>query len=254
MKVDTAFFRSLSTAAFDSLAEYYETMESQLASMKDRDRKRIYKDLSKLGLSGEEKYREWDLAMQDHSAKYDMLFTNFSRYSFVVLLVIVLENWLHRLCLAVDDIRHPAGVVPATGEDTIRKHRDYLKKAGVLADNSLWDDVFDLVKIRHCIVHASGNTDHSKYQLRLRDISRKGVGLSISDHTYRNALTPLYLETGMLMIEPRFCRSMIAKIKTLFGTLCDSVPLYEMSFVSLATSDSKESVSNDRRDRPDESK
>ena len=245
MKLDTAFFRNLSAATFDSLTDYYEATESQLASIKDRDCKKIHEDLLRLGLSGEEEYAEWNLAMQDHSAKYDMLFTNFFRYSFIVLLVIVFEDWLHRLCLGVEDIKHPVDAVPATGEDTVRKHRNYLRNAGVPVDNSLWDDVFDLVKIRHCIVHASGNIERSKYQQRLRDVAQKGVGLLISDHTYHNELTPLYLEPGMLMIEARFCRSTIAKIKALFAALCDSVPLLEISFDSLDKSKGEESNASD---------
>ena len=81
VSTDTAFFRNLSLAAIDSLKEYHTTFESQLKSIKDGEKVRIEEDLRRLHLSEEESFAEWSLAMDQYSAKYDMLFTNFFRYS-----------------------------------------------------------------------------------------------------------------------------------------------------------------------------
>jgi len=89
-----SFFPTLTLAALDGLAQYYETTESQLQSVKQKERHQIINETKNWGLPPEDEWIEWDLAMQEHVAKHDILFVNFLRYSYVVLLFLILESQL----------------------------------------------------------------------------------------------------------------------------------------------------------------
>ena len=246
VKTDTAFFRNLSRATFNSLSEYRETMESKLGSMKEEDRKRIEEDLKKLELSDEDEYREWDLAMQNHTATFDMLFANFFRYSFIVLLYLIFEDWLYRLCVAVHDIKGYKESPPTPSRDILNTYKNYLVKAGVKAEGGLWQDISDFNKVRNCIAHNSGCVKRSRYEPRLRTMAQKAIGIGISSYENRGEIEPLYLENDMLIIEPQYCESVVQDIKQLFEKLCDAASLYEIDFSSIGKSSRTEAPSGNK--------
>ena len=125
MKWDTVFFRNLSLATFDGLNEYYRVMELQLKTLKDNDRKKIEEDIKQLGLSYKEGFAEWDLAMQNHTATFNMMYTNFFRYSFVILVFLALEDWLHKLCLAAQDVK---GITNSPQKPSLEEYRKYVSR------------------------------------------------------------------------------------------------------------------------------
>lgn len=246
IKTDTGFFRNLSRATFNSLSEYHETMESTLGSMKEENRKRIEEGLKKLKLSDEEECREWDLAMQNHTATFDMLFANFFRYSFIVLLYLILEDWLYRLCVAVQDIKEYKKPLPTPSRDILNTYKEYLVKAGVKIDDGFWQDILDFNKVRNCITHNSGCVKRSRYEPRLRTMAQKAIGIKISSYENRGEIEPLYLENDMLIIEPQYCKSVIQDIKQLFEKLCDAASLYQIDFSSIGKSSQTESRSGNK--------
>jgi len=229
MKWDTALFRNLSLAALDGLNDYFETMEQQLITIKESDRKRIHKDIKELELNDEQKYAEWDIAMQKHTTTYGMLYTNFFRYSSVVLLFLVMDNWLHRLCLAVQDIKNSPNPVP----NNLDGYKQYLTAAQVSVDDRLWEVAHNLQKVRDCIVHTSGNIIRSRDETHLRAMAQKKIGIKISRRIDRGDEEPLYLEDNMLMIQPDYCKSTVNKIKLLIEELCDKVQLEKFDFKDL---------------------
>jgi len=230
ISLDTAFFRDLSSATLDALSEYYRSMESQLSSLKTGERARIARQVDKLALTGDEEYQEYNLAMQDYEAKYEMLFTNFFRFSDVTLLALALEDWMAKLCRVVHDIKKLPGAPPIPGNKVIATYKAYLTKAHVFADKGLWEGALDLYSVRNCIVHNSGNVSRSRYKQQIEALALKTRGIQISgQHRDREAI-PLYLEDGMLIIDAVYCESATEEVKALFGQLCDAVPLHRIRF------------------------
>jgi len=226
MELNTVFFRNLCLAAFNSLNAYFEAMEQQLMTIKEGDRKRINNDIKELELNEEQRYAEWNLALQKHTTTYDMLYTNFFHYSFVVLLFLVTNDWLHRLCLAVKDIKNPLNPVPSN----IEGYKQYLTYAQVLVDDRLWEVVHNLQKVRDCIVHTSGSVIRSRDGKHLRAMAKRKMGIKISSYMDIGDEEPLYLENDMLIIQPAYCKSTISNIKLLLEELCNEVPLKEFDF------------------------
>ena len=232
MSWNTVFFRDLSLATFDGLNDYYAVMELQLKTLKENDRKKIEDDIKKLDLSDEQKYTEWDLAMQNHTATFNMMYTNFFRYSFVILLFLALEDWLHKLCLAVQDINGISNP-PVPSKDLLRVYKSYLTEAQVSVNDKLWEVAYDLQKVRDCIVHTSGDVTRSKDERHLRAMAKSKKGVKISSYVYSGDEEPLYLDNDMLLIQPDYCTSAIRNIKVLIEGLCDEVPLKRIDFSEL---------------------
>ncbi|GAG58290.1 unnamed protein product [marine sediment metagenome] len=224
MKSDTIFFGILAKSAFSGLSEYYERSESLLESAKKEGASRINEEVNKLArdfaLSKDEEYGEWVSKMQDHETTYDMLFTNFFRYSFIVLAYLVLEDHLHRFCIALQDAKGLAEAPPIPKGNIIKTYRNYVDRAKVSVQDGLWEGVEDLRFIRNCITHSSGNVARSSYQSDLYRIAQKNVGIYISRKFDRNEMTPLYLQDNMIMIESKYCKSVVRDMQVLFETMC----------------------------------
>ncbi|MBL7119125.1 MAG: hypothetical protein ISS53_00400 [Dehalococcoidia bacterium] len=248
MGLRSAFFRDLTRTAIDGLAEYFDAMEAQIASMKTEDEKRIRSDIENLELDRDQRIAEWDIAMQQHTATYDMLFTNWFRYSFVVLLCLFVEDKLRELCEVVVDVKGYPGLSTPPRGDVVRTYMRHLNRAGMPASDSLWESIRDLYRVRNCIVHTSGNVTRSRDEHILRNIAERGLGITISDFRYRGTPDPLYLEDNMLVIEPMYCNRAVSDVRQLFEELCDAVPLYSIDFDSLFRADEDESNTSERAD------
>jgi len=229
MKSDTVFFGILTKSVFEGLNEYYEKIESLLASAKEENKSRIAQEIGKmvkqLALSKDEEYSEWDLKMQEHDTTYDMLFTNFFRYSFIVLTSLALEDHLHRFCYALQDAKKHPKTPPNPRSNIIETYKNYVQQVGVSVQPDLWERIKDLNIIRNCIVHSSGNVNRSRYKSDLIRISKKDIGINISRKVEHTELTPLYLNDNMLMFEPRYCKSVIDDIRVLLEALCKAAQL-----------------------------
>lgn len=220
MSIDALFARTLALGAIDGLREYYEAMEKELQSLKVRKSEEIHQQIRNLKLSSDEESSELDIAMQEHRATYDMLFANYLRYSYITLLFLVLEYQLHEICRAIQEVKNIPTPVRKPYKNILKGYRKYLKdKAGIAVK---WDRVFDLNKIRNCIVHASGNIYLSKDKTHLISVAKREKGLSINGINYNyNAQTePLYLEDGMLVLEPEFCTNAMLEVRKLIDEIC----------------------------------
>jgi hypothetical protein len=112
-----------------------------------------------------------------------------------------------------------------------------LKRSGVNFEDGIWQVVLDFGRVRNCIVHASGSVARisPKRQHKLRELASRGLGIEISNYRTKHEHVPLYLENDMLIIQPNYLEAVISDIKSLFNTLCDAIPLHELSFGSLTT-------------------
>ena len=226
MRIQISFTRELTLAVISGLAEYYETVELQLQSAKSAEKARMHEIIKKMGLDAEEEFADWDIAMQEHEMIFDMLLPNFFRYSFVTLLLLVVENKLGELCHTVNGVKQLASVPPRPTRDIIKEYKKYIiKEAGI--SSLKWDTLHELSKVRNCIVHASGKVKGIHNETFLRQLVSRRAGLSISDrrHYFRSELQPLYLEDDMLVIEPEYCRYAVSSIEVFFEELFDEILL-----------------------------
>jgi len=228
MKSDTIWFGLLAKSAFSGLGEYYRKSESLFESAREKDSLEIQEEIKTLArdlrLSKDEEYGEWSLKMQEHEEQYDMLFTNFLRYSFIVLAYLVLEDHLHRFCMALQDAKGPAAKPVLKPGSNAWEYREYINTR-VSVQASLWEGVEDLRFIRNCITHASGNVARSNCRPDLHRIANKNVGISISSRGIADKMTPLYLEGDMILIEPQYCKSVVHDIGVLLETICKAADL-----------------------------
>lgn len=218
-------FRALWLSAISGMSEYYDMLESQLESASKSARAEITSRIQSLEPAPQNERDEMDGAFQEHDAVYDMLFPNFLRYSFVVLLHLVLDDWLWRLCRTVKCVRKSCQPLPAGRRGAIKEYKRWLAKEGVSVPENVWGSVHDLTKLRNCIVHASGSlkrSDHSQY---LRKLARRQPGLRVSNASHHNEQSPLYLEQDMLVLDASYCRCTVDDVRQLFEALCNAVPL-----------------------------
>lgn len=218
-----SFFPQLTLATLDALGRYFEMAESQLQSVRKKEYDQTVSEIKGLGLSPEEKWIEWDLAMQEHAATHDMLYTHFLRYSFVVLLHLILEDKLREFCGIVGGRK--GKTPPAAERSIVKAYKRFLERAGVSVEQQVWKSVHDLNKVRNCIVHASGNVGRARDEKHPRSLARRDPNLAISGDEYESEGLPLYLEEDMLMLTPDYCNHAVADVKRLFENLCCALPL-----------------------------
>lgn len=229
-----SLLRSLTLATLRGAKEYYEIGEAQLTAARKADVERIQAEIRSLGLGMESAYNEWCLERQSHEATHEMLVPNFFRYSFLVLLYLIIENKLKDLCEAMQSMKSLTRLVPTGRKVTVHTYIEYIiHDAGINGLN--WEAVYDLNRVRNCIVHASGSVHKRDDEAELREIASRVSGISISgkDSKWIDDLQPLYLEDHMLVLEPQYCRRVASDVEQLFTSICDAIPLAEFSFSSL---------------------
>ncbi|MBI1746877.1 MAG: hypothetical protein HYR55_09860 [Acidobacteria bacterium] len=226
MRIQISFTRELTLAAISGAAEYFEIIESQLGSAKSSEKSRIQKMVKSWKLNAEDEYAEWSIAMKEHQATFDMLLPNYFRYSFIALLLLIVENKLADLCYAAKAVRKLDSEVPQPRRDVIKEYKSYISdKAHISGLN--WDALQELGKVRNCIVHASGKIKGYRDKSFLTQLARKRAGLHINEGLwdYEGDLQPLFLENHILVIEPEYCRYAVGTIKAFFEDICDKIPL-----------------------------
>ncbi len=232
-------FPGLCLSAISGMSRYYESVEQHLESASKSARAEITRGIQSLGLAPDDARGEMAVAFQEHAAKYDMLFANFLRYSFVALVHLVLVDWLGRLCRVVKNVRESCQPLPAARRGAIKEYRHWLAEQGVSVPEDLWQRVHDLTKVRNCIVHASGSlkrSDHSQY---LRKLARRQPGLRVSNASHHNKQSPLYLEQDMLVLDALYCRRTVDDVRQLFEELCKAVPLNDLVVEMVDSGDSE---------------
>ncbi len=221
------------------MSQYYDMLESQLESASKSARAEITRGIQSLGLAPEDARVEMGLAFQEHDAVYDMLFPNFLRYSFVVLLHLVLDDWLWRLCRDVKNVRESCQPLPAGRRGAIKEYKHWLEEQRVSVPEDLWLRIHDLTKVRNCLVHASGSVKRCRHSQHLRKLAGREPGLHVSNASHHNEQSPLYLEEDMLVLDALYCRCTIDDVRQLFEALCNAVPLHPFVVEMVDSGDSE---------------
>lgn len=221
-----SFPRELTLAAIDGVAQYHETMESQLQSAKSAEKLKIREKIEAMGLGMEEQMEEWDLATQSYDMMFNMLLPNFFRYSLLILLFLVVENKLGELSHVAKSAQPNLPMPPHPKRSIVNSYEQYFTNMAGISSLD-WGKVHELSRVRNCIVHASGKVKGRPDEPLLREIAAREVGLSISGarDVSQSNLYPLYLEDDMLVIKAEYCAQVIKQIRHFFERLCDALGL-----------------------------
>lgn len=197
--------------AFRSLKDYLEMVEKQFEAIREIERART--NLTPPPGLTEEEYQEWYSEYQAEvlyfEDRYEHDFPSKTRYSFVVLLHIVLEDRLRATCNEIQKRRN----LPITEKDLkgapLERVSIFLKKiAGIdYNDQAGWQKLKDLQMIRDCIVHTNGKIDESRDKKRIYDLSKKNIGISSED--------------GSLAVDKSYCICALEAISAYFTGLLD---------------------------------
>jgi hypothetical protein len=184
-------------------------MEAQLPIIQEHEQSSI------------ERFRDRDLPntlpyesmMEEYDWVYERFFPRSLRYSFIVLLYLVIEHQLNQLC---DEIKKRRNLPIRSNEmsgDALKRSKVYLEKvAGISIKN--WGTLEDLSKVRNCIVHALGKVELSKDDKYLRLLIKKNIGLSISDEESQ--------EQGFLIISAEYCEAAVQIAEQFFDEIFDA--------------------------------
>ena len=209
MRID--FFRNDTTNLLDALVDYQAAMEAQLVIVQGNEQKRI------MAWTSSTDSAEFDIARDEYTWTYDFTFPRYLRYSFIVLLFLVVESKLYGLC---DEIGKRRGVsdkkAKALDGNVFQRCKKYLhESAGISRLNEpLWIEMEDLSKVRHCVVHTLGKVDLSKDKDHIQHIAAQKRGLSISD----NELP----EEGVIVVTAEYCAKAVANARQFFNELLDA--------------------------------
>jgi len=207
MKID--MFRIETSNVFHGLSKYQKSMEEYLPVIQESEQFAV------------EAYRHdespdavpFDALMEEYDWVYGYFFPRSLRYSFVVLLFLVIEHQLNQLC---DEIKKRQSLPIRANEmsgDVLKRSKVYLEKiAGISINN--WSDLEDLSKVRNCIVHALGKVELSKDEKHLRQLVKRNVGLYISSKDFQ--------EEGYLVVSADYCESAIRVAKKFFDEIFEA--------------------------------
>jgi hypothetical protein len=144
---------------------------------------------------------------------YELNLIPATRYSFVVLLHILLETQLRVFCA---DVQIQRGLPEVSVRDfrgsAVEQAELFLSKlAGVKPQEfPEWEHLRTLQKLRDCIVHTYGSVSDSRDQKFLRELSTKAIGVSIG-HDDR------------LSLDKAFCEQQLVNLRNLFQQLFKAV-------------------------------
>lgn len=231
MKRDSIFLGILLELYIGGLANYYDKSESLLNQSRSQDLSKLKNEIKRIAkqssLSKDDEYAMWNMAATEIEEEYDMLHFNFFRYSFVVLLSLILQEQLDRLCHIFYRTNRNTEPPPTQGEEAINKYKKYITSSGVNLPDTLWQPLHALNIVRNCIVHYSGDVSRvaRRRHTFLAQLAQKDIGIAISHQDNESKQTPLYFMDNMLIIEPRYCETTITAIKLLLEAVCKSANL-----------------------------
>jgi len=223
MKYNDAWFGMLCGSALSGLSDYYQKSESLLEADKKRDIHNKEEHVRKLAihkkLTEEEEWGEFQMLLDENEIDYDMFFTNYFRYSFIILVQLFLEDHLNKLCCALYKTKkYSKSPEKCNG---INDYKRYISHFQLQYDKSVWDFIPDLISIRNCIVHASGDISRrsTKQQSEIEQIIKKKIGIK-KGYELEHKYMALYYDDDAIFIERRFCEDMAGNMTKLFGTIC----------------------------------
>jgi hypothetical protein len=197
---ESYYYKTESQERLSSLANYLAIMDMQVARIESEQFEQLNKDLETISDSwsvpDQYSFSQW---RENEYHQFKSTFSESFHYSFVVLVWLVIEDELKRVCL---EIQRRKELIPQKweGNSIIKQCKEILKKvAGVPIENiTLWSDIDNLQNVRNCIVHTSGFVNESRDKKHLiKLVEAKNPSLQIDNYD------------GRLRIETEYCQQAV---------------------------------------------
>ncbi len=191
--------------AFENLKDYFEIVEGQFDVVRELEKKKIPQEPPP-GLS-EEEFVDWQSEIQFFEDRYERDFPSKIRYSFLVLLHIVVETRLRATCNEIAKRRNLELKEKELKGAAIERVKVFLDKVAKtpVKNQEIWQWLKDFQKVRDCIVHVNGRIELSRDKKRLNELCNKDLGLSI--------------DAGTLIIKQEYCTKTLKIARNFFDQL-----------------------------------
>jgi hypothetical protein len=210
------FFRIETEGLFRSLADYHQKLESQIPIIGKNDFEKVQEWAKQESVE----YDEYDVAVDELKWNYEYYFPRSLRYSFIVLLFLIVEKQLTQLCKIIQEVHNLPIKANDLRGDFIERSKTYIHKvAGVSINNVDWTKVGDLAIVRNCIVHTMGEIVESKDKVQLQKMASANLGLSTSNDEF--------FDSGRLQISREYCSKVVREMQAFFDQLFDAAGIGE---------------------------
>ncbi len=210
------FFRIETEGLFRNLADYHEKLESQIPIIGKNEFEKVQEWAKQESVE----YGEYDVAVDELKWDYEYYFPRSLRYSFIVLLFLVVEKQLTQLCKVVQEKHNLPIKANDLRGDIIERSKTYIHKvARVSMDGVDWTKVSDLSIVRNCIVHTMGEITESKDNAHLQKMASANIGLSIGDDEF--------FDSGRLQISKGYCSKVVREMQAFFDQIFDATEIGE---------------------------
>lgn len=191
----------------NNLEDYIQETEKQFETLKKLAQKHIPEKPP--NGSGYE-FQEWQHYVALYEDRYEKDFTSKMRYSFIVLLHIVFESRLRESCNEIAKRNEIKLKENELNGGPIERAKNYLTIVAhiEIKNHQVWQAMTDNQKIRDCIVHTNGNVSKSKNSMRILEIGKKGIGITVED--------------GDLYISSKYCSFALDALRKFFDDIYDS--------------------------------
>jgi len=177
VKIRLDFHRFETEFAFYNIQDYFDMIEGQLDAVRKLEEKKIPQNPPP-GLS-EEEYADWQSEISWFEERYERDFPSKVRYSFLVLLYIIVETRLRDTCNEITKRKNLVFEESDFRGSAIERVKIFLNKAVKIpaCRQETWQGLKDFQKIRDCIVHTNGQIEKSKKPKRIKELCTKDIGL-----------------------------------------------------------------------------
>jgi len=193
--------------AISFVEEYFKLVESKMEEARLSEMAAL--DASYPPDTQQQYYGEYSALKSNLEYSYDQGLVRVSRYSFVVLLHILVETQMRVFCSELQkEKKLPSISLSDFRGSPIEQSQLFLTKLVEISPQHLpeWQHLKTLQKVRDCIVHAYGDVKQSRDEKELRRLARQGRDIEIDVH-------------GKLSIKKNFCDDQIKNILQFFRNL-----------------------------------
>jgi len=210
------FFRIETEGLFRSLADYHKKLEAQIPIIGKNEFEKVQEWAKQESIE----YGEYDIAVDELKWDYEYSFPRSLRYSFIVLLYLVVEKQLTQLCKIIQEGRNLPIKANDLRGDIIERSKTYIHRvAGVSMNDVDWNKLGDLSVVRNCIVHTMGEIVESKDKAHLQKMVSANIGLSTGNDEF--------FDSNRLQISTEYCSKAVREMQAFFDQLFDAAGMGE---------------------------
>ena len=151
------WFRSDAMETLDGLEFYLKTLEEFIADKEAREISDLKQHADRLPADRQGEFWAWH-----YPGHWDEIFASQLRSSFVITLISLAESQVGMVTEQVSEI---VGIPkpPDANGGHFERHRKQLKQAGLTRpDDTCWNSLYDIRRIRNCLAHANSRIRDSK--------------------------------------------------------------------------------------------